>query len=914
MRFSKIRLQSPHFVGKSLTSLRPPPPANMGKILIIAEKPSVMTDLSRALAKPLGRFEKEGSGRDFFYENEAAVITSAVGHLVELRMPMGPNGKKLPWNFSVLPAIPENFDLDPIPDTETRLKQILKLAKRKDIDSIVNACDAGREGELIFRYILDIGGITKPVQRLWMQSMTNNAILEAWQHLRSDAQMRPLADAAKCRSESDWLVGLNATRALTCFNSRHGGFNITAAGRVQTPTLAILATREAEIQAFTATPYFEVQATFAASAGRYPGKWIDENWKKDEANPHSRPERIWEQVIADTIRDRCADKSGVVTEEKRAQSQIAPQLYDLTTLQREAPFSAKVTLQIAQALYEKHKMITYPRTDSRYLPEDYTGNVRETMQELAGSSIGVAQYAAAVLSGTSENGPRLTKSRRVFDNKKVSDHFAIIPTGKIAKLSETEQKVYDLIVKRFIAVFYPSAEFEQTTRLTRITHPGLIDTFKTEGRILVKPGWLEVYGRRPGVASGKDELIPVTQGETAKVTAIEVVHEQTKPPARFTEATLLSAMEGAGKLIDDEALAEAMAERGLGTPATRAATIEGLIAQKYLARDGRDLHVTGSGMRLIALVRQMDIEGLYSPMLTGDWEFKLRQMEHGQLNRDAFMREIIAYTNDIVTKARKLAAEAKSQPFPDLNAPCPVCGAATLKQTDATYECRAVDCKFQAKKHIAGRLLTEAEAAELFTKKFVGPLTGFKSKFNKPFDAGLGLDDKFKINFVFDNEDRDAAPELTEEHLIGTVTLTDGRNVQVYQTEKFYHLPELVTKKEANGVRIGKAILQRELNPEQFSKLLTAGKTDLLRGFVSNRTKRAFDARLTFDPVEGKIGFEFEPRPEKKYPPKPPKTDKGMVGEEATPFKAAKKAAKKVAKKAGKKTARKTVKKSLPDS
>jgi DNA topoisomerase-3 len=845
----------------------------MGKTLIIAEKPSVMNDLSKALAKPLGKFEKEGSGRDVYYENDQAVITSAVGHLVELRMPMGPNGKKLPWNFQVLPAIPENFDLDPIPDSEARLKQILKLAKRKDIDRIVNACDAGREGELIFRYIMDIGKIQKPVQRLWMQSMTNNAILEAWEHLRSDAQMRPLADAAKCRSESDWLVGLNATRALTCFNSRHGGFNITAAGRVQTPTLSILATREAEIQAFKPTPYFEVHATFGVQSGEYLGKWIDENWKKDESAPLAKPERIWEQATAETIKSRCDGKTGVVTEEKKAQSQIAPQLYDLTTLQREAPFSAKGTLQIAQALYEKHKVITYPRTDSRYLPEDYTANVRETMKDIANSDLEVARYAKAVLAGSnsngsaengSSNGPRLHKSRRIFDNKKVSDHFAIIPTGKIAKLSDTEQKVYDMIVKRFIAVFYPSAEFEQTTRLTRVSHPSITDTFKTEGRILVKPGWLEVYGRRPGVAAGKDELVPVTGGEPAKVKHIEVVAEETKPPARFTESTLLSAMEGAGKLIDDEALAEAMAERGLGTPATRAATIEGLIAQKYLARDGRELHVTGSGMRLIQLVREMDIEGLYSPMLTGDWEYKLRQMEHGQLQRDAFMKEIISYTNDIVTKARKLADDTKNQQFPDLKVACPACGTEDLRQTDATYECRNPECKFKAKKHIAGRLLTEAEAVELFTKGFVGPLTGFRSKFNKPFDAALKMDEKFKINFFFENDDRDNAPELTEEHLIGDVGMQDGRTVKLYETEKAYHLPEIVTKKEPNGIRIGKSILHHDITVEQVKKLLTHGKTDVIKGFVSNRTKRKFDAHLTFDPKEGKIGFEFPPRPAKK--------------------------------------------------
>jgi DNA topoisomerase-3 len=840
----------------------------MGKTLIIAEKPSVMTDLSRALAKPLGKFEKEGSGRDVYYENDQAVITSAVGHLVELRMPMGPNGKKLPWNFGVLPAIPEHFELDPIPDSEARLKQVLKLAKRKDIDRIVNACDAGREGELIFRYIMDIGKIQKPVQRLWMQSMTNNAILEAWETLRSEEQMRPLADAAKCRSESDWLVGLNATRALTCFNSRHGGFNITAAGRVQTPTLAILAAREAEIQAFKPSPYFEVHATFGVKAGEYPGKWIDEAWKKDEANPHGRPERIWNQADAEAIKNRCDGKTGSVTEEKKAQSQIAPQLYDLTTLQREAPFSAKGTLQIAQALYEKHKVITYPRTDSRYLPEDYTGNVRETMGDIANSDLPVARFAAAVLKGDGENGPRLTRSRRVFDNKKVSDHFAIIPTGKTARLSDTEQKVFDMIVKRFIAVFYPAAEFEQTTRLTRIKD----DTFKTEGRVLIKPGWLEVYGRTPGVASGKDELVPVTTGETASVEHIEVLHEETKPPARFTESTLLSAMEGAGKLIDDEALAEAMAERGLGTPATRAATIEGLIAQKYLARDGRELHVTGSGMRLIQLVREMDIEGLYSPRLTGDWEYKLRQMEHGQLQREAFMKEIISYTNEIVSKARKLAEDARNQDFPDLMAPCPACGADQLRQTDATYECRNPDCKFKVKKHIAGRLLTEAEAKELFTKGFVGPLTGFKSKFNKPFDAALKMDEKFKVNFFFENDDRDNAPELTEEHLIGEVAMQDGRTVQLYETDKAYHLPELVTKKEPNGIRIGKSILHHDITPEQVKKLLTHGKTDVIKGFVSNRTKRKFDAHLTFDPKEGKIGFDFPPRPAKKAAKKAAKT------------------------------------------
>ncbi len=831
----------------------------MGKILIIAEKPSVMTDLSKALAKALGRFEKEGSGRDTWFENEQAIITSAVGHLVELRMPTGPNGKKLPWNFEVLPAIPERFELDPIPDSETRLKQVLKLAKRKDVDTIVNACDAGREGELIFRYIMDIGGIKKPVKRLWMQSMTNQAIIEAWEKLRSDEEMRPLADAAKCRSESDWLVGLNATRALTCFRSRHGGFNITAAGRVQTPTLAILAAREAEIQSFQSSPYFEVHANFGVSAGSYDGKWIDEAFRKNETNPHARAERIWDQAAAETIKARCEGKTGTISQETKAQTQIAPQLYDLTTLQREAPFTAKGTLAIAQALYEKHKMITYPRTDSRYLPEDYGDTVRETLRELASSDLGVAKYARMVLEGKAENGPCFSKSKRVFDSKKVSDHFAIIPTGKIAKLSDTEEKLYDMIVKRFIAVFFPNAEYEQTTRLTRIITGDVTDTFRTDGRVMVKAGWQEVYGKRPGVASGKDELTAVAAGEKAKVNDIEVRHEHTKPPARFTESTLLSAMEGAGKLIDDEDLREAMSERGLGTPATRAATIEGLIAQKYVVRDGRDLHVTPNGMRLIHILKEMEIVGLTSPSLTGEWEFKLRRMEHGQLQREAFMAEIEAYTRDIVARAKSLAAEIKNRPFDDLEATCPKCGAKGLKQTDATYECRAPECGFKAKKHIAGRLITEDEARELFSKRFVGPLTGFKSKFNKLFDAGLELDDKFKVNFVFEGKE-DKAVELTDEMILGTVTMADGRKVTVYGTEKAYIVPELKTKTEPEGLRLGRAILQKEIEPDQAFKLLAEGKTDLIKGFVSNRTKRPFDAHLTMDFAKGKIGFEFPER------------------------------------------------------
>ncbi|MEM8953144.1 MAG: DNA topoisomerase III, partial [Verrucomicrobiota bacterium] len=838
------------------------------KTLVIAEKPSVATDLSRALAKKLGKFEKKGKSRDAqCFENEEAIITSAVGHLVELKMPTGPNGKNLPWKFDVLPAIPKQFELQPIEQSEGRLRHVLKQARRKDVDRIVNACDAGREGELIFQYILDIGQIEKPVQRLWMQSMTTNAIQDAWKELRDGAEMAPLADAAKCRSESDWLVGLNSTRALTCFRSRHGGFNITAAGRVQTPTLAILAKREKEIKAFQPTPYAEVHADFSVKAGIYPGRWIDPDWKKDEQNPHSKPERIWDKEKATTIQSRCEGKTGIVHEEKKPQKQIAPQLYDLTTLQREAPFTAKQTLQIAQALYERHKMLTYPRTDSRYLPEDYIGNVIQTTKDLAASDLPVSKWAA-----DSIKNDRIQFQKRIFNNAKVSDHFAIIPTGRTVKLSDGEAKLFDMVVKRFIAVFFPHAEFEVTKRLTVINHGTEKDTFRTDGKILVTPGWLAVYGRSPGVAAGKDELVPAEEDEPAKVEEIEVEEKETNPPARYTESTLLSAMEGAGKLVDDEELREAMSERGLGTPATRAAIIEGLLRQKYIAREGRDLNVTGKGLRLIQLLEEMKIEPLTSPSMTGDWEAKLRQIEHGDLNRDTFMEEIETFTEDVVAKARNHYETAINRVFPDLKCPCPQCGADSLKQTDATYECYDPECNFRISKYVAGRQLSEEEAIQLFTTKFLGPLEGFVSRFNKPFEAALelvqpvsktGKKGKFKTNFVFDQDEPESAADLTDDQLLTTLTLPDGKEAKVYQTEKAYHVPDLKPKDSPDGFRLGKTILQKELSPEEVTPLFKEGKTALLNGFVSKRTKRPFAAHLTLDFDSGKIGFEFAPRKKK---------------------------------------------------
>lgn len=838
----------------------------MSKTLVIAEKPSVATDLSRVLAKVpgVGKFEKKGKGRDTYFENDKVIIASAVGHLVELKMPTGPTGKGLPWNFEVLPAIPEKFELQPVEKTEARLKQVLKLAGRKDVDRLINACDAGREGELIFRYIMEIGNIKKPVDRLWMQSMTNQAILDAWGQLRPDSEMVHLADAAKCRSEADWLVGLNSTRALTCFRSRHGGFNITAAGRVQTPTLAILAKREREIAAFVSEDYFEVHADFKVAAGEYEGLWFDPAFKKEAEKPHGRAQRLWDKAGADAIRDRCSGKTGVVTEEKKPTKQAPSLLYDLTTLQREAPFSATQTLQIAQALYERHKMLTYPRTDSRYLPEDYLADVKKTVKALRDSGGGaLSAFAEDALKNN-----RIQFSKRIFDNSKISDHFAIIPTGHIVKLSDAEQKLYDMVAKRFLSVFFPPAEFEITKRLTTIDHGDTRDVFRTDGKVLVAPGYLAIYGRKPGVASGKDELVPVSDGEDASVAKIEVLEEETKPPARYSESTLLSAMEGAGKLLDDEELREAMSERGLGTPATRAAIIEGLLRQKYIARDGRELFVSGKGLRLISLLEEMHIDTLASPSMTGDWEYKLRQMEHGKLGRSTFMDEIVDFTVDIVKRAKNHRDKTVNRVFPDLDATCPKCGAAGLQQTDATYACRAEDCGFKGNKYIAGREISPKEAKELFARGFIGPLDGFRSRFNKPFEAGLKLDDKFKIAFVFDQDEPESLDDFTDDKIIGSAAFPGIGEAKIYETDKAYYIPDFKTGKEKAPFRLGRVILQQEITREDALDLLVRGKTKLLREFVSNRTKRKFSAHLTLDRETGKVGFEFAPRARKTAPPK----------------------------------------------
>ncbi|MDG1831591.1 MAG: DNA topoisomerase, partial [Verrucomicrobiota bacterium] len=642
----------------------------------------------------------------------------------------------------------------------------------------------------------------------------------------------------------------------------------------QTPTLTILSERERLIRDFVPRDYWEVHAEFEVLAGTYASRWFREDFKKDENDDQTRAERIWTEAEAAAIVARCTGKTGIVEEIKKPAKQAPPQLYDLTTLQREASsrfgFSARNTLGIAQSLYERHKLLTYPRTDSKCLPEDYIDTMRSHLAGFAKAKPNatltpeVIAACAKVLSND-----WVTPSKRIFNNAKISDHFAIIPTGKIPAggLKEQEQKIYDLVTRRFVAIFFPSAEFENTRRITRIAE----DSFLTTGKVLVVPGYLEVYGRRPGVATEKDELVPAQTGEEAQAKEVTLKGEHTKPPARYTEATLLSAMETAGKRVDDDELREAMSERGLGTPATRAAIIEGLIAHKYVFRheqQKRDLVVSNKGLALIDLLEDIGIEALTSPELTGEWEYKLKQMESGALSREAFMGDIKSLTKDIVERTVGKMTELANRTYPDLEAICPSCGSTTLKQTDGNYECTGADCKFKLNKYIASHKLIPAQAKGLLEKGRVGPFEDFKNRFGQPFVAEIqmaeGARGAWKPEFVFEgDEEREAeAKNLSDDQLLCEATLADSTATKVYETDRAYLCPDMAQDKQKNGTRIAKEILKKEISAEQATKLFVEGKTDLIAGFISKKG-RPFSAHLLLDKTTGKISWEFPPRPKK---------------------------------------------------
>ena len=872
----------------------------MTKSLIIAEKPSVAQDIVRSLTPQAGKFDKH----DEYFESETYIVTSAVGHLLEIKAPEEFDVKRGKWSFAHLPVIPPHFDLNPIDKSKSRLNAIVKLVKRKDVRELINACDAGREGELIFRLIQQHSKSKHPVRRLWLQSMTPAAIRDGFDNLRSDKELLGLAEAARSRSEADWLVGINGTRAMTAFNSRDGGFFLTTVGRVQTPTLSIMVEREEKIRKHVARDYWEIKASFAAQAGEYEGKWFDPKWKKNPDDVELRADRLWNAKDAQAIADAVRGQPASVSEEAKPSTQSPPGLYDLTTLQRDANsrlgFSAKTTLSIAQALYEKHKVLTYPRTDSKALPEDYVAVVKKTMEMISTETLPGPLRALAPHAKTALKEGYVKPNKRIFDNTKISDHFAIIPTLQAPKsLSEIEAKLYDMVVKRFLAVFFPAAEFMVTTRISTVKAAGREHLFQTNGKVMVKPGWLAVYGRE--VQEDDANLVPVAPDEKVRTEDVAVNALKTKPPARYTEATLLSAMEGAGKLIDDDELREAMQEKGLGTPATRAAIIEGLIYEKYIHREGRELVPGAKAFQLMTLLRGLDIEDLTRPDLTGNWEQQLAQMEKGKLKREVFMAEIAKMAERIVRKAKEYDRDTIPGDYATLVTPCPKCGG-VVRENYRRFACNGKGgaeegCGFSISK-IPGSRSFELDEVEAFLKnKKIGPLEGFRSKAGWPFTAELKLAfdadiDNWKLEFDFGEDAKRDGESGEPVDFSGQTGLGACPKCQahVYEHGSNYVCERAVGAHVTCDFKSGKIILQQPVAREQMTRLLAQGKTELLENFVSNKTRRKFKAYLSFDKKEGKVMFEFEPRPAKTAGAKTVAA-RGVAGKGAAAKKAAGKTA-----------------------
>jgi DNA topoisomerase-3 len=712
----------------------------MGKTLIIAEKPSVGRDLTRALP---GTFSKH----EGYLESDEHVVTWAVGHLVQLAEPDEYDAKYKKWRMADLPIVPDEFRLE-VRDERSR-KQftvISKQLKRADVEDVVNACDAGREGELIFAWTYEKAGAKKPVQRLWLSSMTLKAIKDAFAKLRPGSEFNRLEQAARSRSEADWIVGMNATRAAT-IRLRSSFDGAVSLGRVQTPTLAIVARREEEIRAFKPEPYWLVDATFQPVGGedgrRYVGRF------HDGSNPRLKTAEE-ASAIVDAVRGRQGEISKLETTTRREK---APLLYDLTSLQREANtrfgFSARRTLAAAQRLYEEHKALTYPRTSSRFLSSDMIPEIKP-IAELLGTA---REYAAAAKYVT---GLDVLPLGRVINDAKVTDHHAIIPTRsehRVDKMSDDDKRIYDLVTRRFLAVFHPDAVWENTRLETTV----LEYIFRTRGRVLLEAGWRGVYGEIAddrGDASDDDEganqsLPKLAKGETVDTLEIASEEKITQPPRRYSDASLLGAMETAGKLVEDDELREAMKDSGIGTPATRAAIIERLIDVLYIEREGRSLVCTEKGLNVIRLLQD---HKLTSPSLTGDWEHRLARIEQGEEQRADFMRDIALFAGETVTD---LDAKLKEVRIPRANlGPCPVCGHDIVENRKG-FSCWSREdpgCGFVIWKSKAGKTLPQAVARELIaTGRTEKPVTGFKGRSGRSFRARLALmqseDGRWRVEF-----------------------------------------------------------------------------------------------------------------------------------------------------------------------
>jgi DNA topoisomerase-3 len=895
----------------------------MAKSLVITEKPSVARDIASAL----GGFREE----DGWYENDDYVVTFAVGHLYELLPPEEVDEKFKRWTLDVLPMIPAKFGYKIKKGQTDRVRTIKRLMARDDIDTIVNACDAGREGELIFREIVEnlAGGDAqpaKPVRRLWLQSMTDAAIRGGFEHLRPGEELQGLADAAACRAQSDWLIGMNATRAITKRLKSRKEKTSWSAGRVQTPTLAMLVDKEFEVLAHVPRPYWRVSAVFEHDGNQYEANWFDPAFQVDD-DPERKDDRIFDAEravrIDAALKAAVGGEGALASETRKPSRESAPTLFDLTGLQREAnrrfSWSARRTLSAAQRCYERHKILTYPRTSSKCLPEDYRDTVAATLESYASSGRseeGFADYAAAA-TRLRESG--LENEARIFDDKGVSDHFAIVPTGSLPSepLTGDDKRLFDLVVRRFFGAFHPPAQWERVERVT----VAAAETFRSRARTLKVPGWRAV------LPDTDDEEItalpPLVEGaEEAADVPVEALEsenheEQTKPPPRITEARLLSLMENAGKQIDDEELTAVLHEKGIGTPATRADIIENLIAKGYATRLGKSLRPTVKGIRMIDTLRRINIDRLTSPELTGELESHLLDVERGQRTKDDFMAEITDYTVEVVERAKTFGYDElydENETF----GPCPSCGRPVIEMA-WFYRCREEpereeDCPMRFWKDTSGRYLDKRTLRNLLENGESGEIDGFTARSGRTYRGVITVDkDEWKLKVKSAGWNDESSSDIPEYDVnpepLGRCPFEEECSIiespTLFVCERKLKEDEISKEERKQRKEDGvpqscgwvfpRTVCKREITRDEAEVYLRDGKTEILTDFTS-RFGRPFSATLVLK-ENGRHGFEF-----------PPRKKAGEAGDDGeAPAGSAKKAGKK--KTTRKKTKKKTAKK-----
>lgn len=839
----------------------------MGKSLIITEKPSVARDIVEAL----GDFTSHDDGA--YWESDQYVCTFAVGHVLELLEPEEIDVAYKRWTLATLPIIPEEFKLKPKSGQNDRIRTIKKIMQRADVEELINACDAGREGELIFRELVKFIGSDKPVKRLWLQSMTKQAIRNGFSALEEGKKFEGLASAAECRSLADWLIGMNASRVLTIRLRSRANKGAWSAGRVQTPTLALLVERELEILGHVPRSYWKVSARFGVHGGTYAANWFDPDFKADESRPHAKADRIFDEEAARRIVAEVTGKEGLASETRRPSRESTKPLFDLTSLQRESNqrfgWSAARTLQAAQRCYEAHKVLTYPRTDSRCLPNDYRPEVEKILGTLAAGS--PYQQSARYLQQQGRQ-----NDEKIFNDAGVSDHFAIIPTGQSGDhLEGDDRRIYDFVVRRFLAAFYPPAVWEQVERETVVG----AHRFSSRARTLKEPGWRAVFEQEvadaaaeglPPLAAGNDKArdVPVRTEEVA--TEADV----TRPPPPISEGRLLTLMENAGKQIEDEDLAAALHEKGLGTPATRADIIENLKAKGYV---DRGLRPTVKGMRLIDLLRRIHADRITSAELTGELELHLRQVEHGERAPESFMSEIIEYTKAIVESA-KTFDYSDIYPNTESLGVCPCDKKRPVFERAWFYRCEEHqdeidaenDCPFRIWKDKSGRYIDRATVRTLLDKGTTGELDSFRDIRGRTYKGILSLEGTdLVLKPIAGSEaqqEGEVAPvefEVNPEPL-GPCPLHKDADCQVVETSTLFICQERQKQIDAGekkpvGCVLPRLVCKRELTRADALTYVQTGETPLIEDFIS-RFGRPFKAKLKMDPKTGKHKFEFPPR------------------------------------------------------